>query len=191
MLVTHEREKLINAILYFAHRTKYLGKSKLFKLLYLLDFGRFRQTGRRVTGLDYQAWKFGPVSVEVMQEWEQPESDLAQTISIQPERVIDYVRETVVPKAPFDDGHFTKWELRIMDELASRYRDTYSPDMIDAHAGNGAWAKVWRGDKGMSEAIPYALGLEDDSPFRDDILGIAGEQEHRSARRIRRGHSMP
>ncbi|MBV5275047.1 MAG: DUF4065 domain-containing protein [Lamprocystis purpurea] len=30
----------------------------------MLDFEDFRQTGRSVTGLDYQVWKFGPVPVE-------------------------------------------------------------------------------------------------------------------------------
>jgi hypothetical protein len=55
MLVTHEREKLINAILYFAHETKYLGKFKLFKLLYLLDFEHFRLTSHSVTELDCRA----------------------------------------------------------------------------------------------------------------------------------------
>jgi uncharacterized phage-associated protein len=178
MLVTHEREKLINAILHFAHHTKHLGKIKLFKLLYLLDFDHFRQTGRSVTGLEYQAWKFGPVPVEVMQEWEQPEPDLTHAIAIEPERVIDYVRETVIPRIGFDDSHFTKRELRIMDGLASRYRDTYSPDMIDVtHAENGAWAKVWRDGSGMYREIPYALGLEDGDPDRDAVLAIAAEQE--------------
>jgi uncharacterized phage-associated protein len=177
MLVTHEREKLINTILYFAHETKHLGKIKLFKLLYLLDFEHFRQTGRSVTGLDYRAWKYGPVPVEVMQEWDAPEADLQAAISIQPERVIDYVRETLVPQAAFDDSHFTRRELRIMEGLAARYGDTYSPAMIDVtHEENGAWAKVWRDGRGMDEEIPYALGLDPDSPFRDAILEIAGEQ---------------
>jgi hypothetical protein len=55
MLITYERNKLINAIVYFAQNTQHLGKTKLFKLLYLLDFEHFRQTGRSVTGLDYYA----------------------------------------------------------------------------------------------------------------------------------------
>jgi hypothetical protein len=50
--------------------------------------------------------------------------------------------------------------------------------MIDVtHAENGAWAKVWQDGRGMNEAIPYALGLDADSPLRDSILEIAGEQE--------------
>ncbi len=97
MLITHERKKLINSIIYFAHHTKHLGKIKLFKLLYLLDFEHFRMTGRGVTGLNYHAWKYGPVPVALDQEWEEPEADLAAAITIQPERIIDYVRETVAP----------------------------------------------------------------------------------------------
>jgi uncharacterized phage-associated protein len=68
MLITHEREKLINAILYFASHTRHCGKIKLFKLLYLLDFEHFRQTGRSVTSLDYRAWELGPVPIRLMQE---------------------------------------------------------------------------------------------------------------------------
>jgi uncharacterized phage-associated protein len=195
MLVTHEREKLINAILYFAHRTRYLGKIKLFKLLFLLDFEHFRHTGRSVTGLDYQAWKFGPVPVEVMQEWDAPEPDLAAAIAIQPEKVIDYVRETLVPLVPFDDSHFTKRQLRIMGELADRHRDTRSPRMIDVtHAENGAWATVWKDGRGMNQDIPYELGVEPDSPLYDSVLEIAREQaatrqQERCIRDVRAGLS--
>ncbi len=177
MLVTHQREKLVNAILYFAHHTESLGKIKLLKLLYLLDFEHFAQTGRSVTGMDYAAWKFGPVPVRVMQEWDDPEPDLAAAISIEPTKVIHYSRENIVPKASFDDRHFTKRELRIMEGLAEKYHDTLSPDMIDVtHAENGAWAKVWQDGKGMNQIIPYDLSVAKDNPHRDDILAIAEEQ---------------
>jgi hypothetical protein len=54
-LRNRDREKLIQAILYFALNTQHLGKTKLFKLLYLLDFDHFRHTGRSVTGMEYRA----------------------------------------------------------------------------------------------------------------------------------------
>lgn len=82
MLVSHEREKMINAIVDFANHTRHLGKIKLFKLCYLLDFEHFRQTGRSVTGLDCRAWKFGPVPVALEQEWEEPEPDMADAAAI-------------------------------------------------------------------------------------------------------------
>jgi uncharacterized phage-associated protein len=178
MLQTHEREKLINAIIFFARKTRYLGKIKLFKLLYLADFEHFRMTGRSVTGLDYHAWKFGPVPVSLYQEWDAPEPDLAGAISIKPEYIFDYVRETVVPLAEFDDSHFSERELCIMTELAEKYRDEHSPKMIDvAHAENGAWAKVWSDGTGFDQPIPYTLAIAEGDPNRDAILEAAQEYE--------------
>ena len=178
MLLDHHREKLINAILFFAKNTQYLGKIKLFKLLYLLDFEHFRMTGRSVTGLSYHAWKFGPAPVALYQEWDEPEPDFSAAITIQPETVIDYVRETVVPQTEFDNSHFSKRELRIMAELAKKYRNEYSPAMIDVtHAENGAWAKVWNGGQGFDQTIPYALAITNDDPNRAAILEAAQEYE--------------
>ena len=176
MLITHEREKLINAIVYFANNTRHCGKIKLFELLYLLDFEHFSQTGRSVSGMTYNAWKYGPVPVALAQEWDDQEPDLAAAISIQPEPVIDYTRETVVPRVEFDDRHFSKRELRIMESLANRYRDVFSPKMIDVtHAENGAWDKVWDHGIGFNQPIPYALALAGDAPHRDAILEAADD----------------
>lgn len=178
MLITHERDKLINAIVYFARNTRYCGKIKLFKLLYLLDFEHFRQTGRSVTGLIYSAWKYGPVPAALAQEWDELEPDLATAVAISPQQVIDYERQTVVPLAEFDDSYFSRRELRIMAELANRYGDEYSPKMIDVtHAENGAWVKVWNDGKGFNQRIDYDLALADDEPYRDAILEAAEEYQ--------------
>lgn len=178
MLLDRKREKLINAIIYFARNTKYLGKIKLFKLLYLLDFEHFRQTGQSVTGLEYRAWKHGPVPIRLMEEWDGLQPDMAEAIFIEPTPVIDYVREEVTAKVEFDDSHFTKRERRIMDELAEQYRDVMSPEMIDVtHAENGAWAKVWRNSRGFDHPIPYELALAVDEPNREAILEAARDYE--------------
>ena len=180
------RRRLINAVLFFAKNTKYCGKIKLFKLLYLLDFEHFRQTGKSVTGYDYQAWKFGPVPLDLMEEWEQLDPDLAQVVHIVPEPVISYVRQTVKANegVEFDDDEFTPRQLRIMDELAARYRETMSDKMIDVtHAQNGAWDKVWQDGKGAHQPIPYALGIADDVPDKPILLEVANEQAMHEASR--------
>jgi len=133
MLISRDREKLVNAIVFFAGNTRYCGKTKLFKLLYLLDFHHFRETGRSVTGLEYRAWKHGPV--------------------------------------PFDDSHFTKRELRLMQELAERHRDDMTPLLIGlTHEERGPWDKIWDGGRGNEARIPYALAVPDDHPNRDAVL---------------------
>lgn len=178
MLKNRNREKFIQAILYFAHNTAALGKIKLFKLLYLLDFEHFRQTGRSVTGLEYRALKMGPVPSQLFQRWDALDDDLAAAIRIAPEKVFDYQRETVVPLQPFSDKYFTKRELGLLERLAHQYRDTLSEGMIDVtHAENGAWAKVWSDGEGEYDPIPYALAIPEDNPNRAAILEAAAEHE--------------
>ena len=178
MLISTEREKLINAILFFASNTHFCGKVKLFKLLYLFDFDHFRESGRPALGLDYRAWKLGPVPLEVMQEWDQPETDFAAAVDIVPEQVINYVRETVVAKRAFDDGAFTKRELRIMHDLSDRFRDEKTRPLIDfTHAQRGPWDKIWDSGRGLNERIPYSLAVADTDPNAEAVLEWSREYE--------------
>ncbi len=178
MLIHTKREKLINVIVFFANSTKYCGKVKLFKLLYLLDFNHFRETGRSVTEMDYLAWKMGPVPSELVQEWDEPEADLSKAVDIVPIKVIDHVREQVVSRAQFDDSQFTKRELRIMQDLATRFCDDFAMPMVNVtHVERGPWSKIWDEGRGNNTRIPYALAVSDDDPNRDAILQAAHERE--------------
>jgi len=178
MLIQTHREKLINAIVFFASNTKYCGKVKLFKLLYLLDFNHFRETGRSVTEMGYLAWKLGPVPSDLVQEWDQPDADLTQAFDIVPQKVFDFERDQVIPKRAFDDSQFTKRELRLMQELATRFRDEYSRPLINiTHHELGPWSKIWDEGRGNNTRIPYSLAVPDDDPNRDAILEAAHERE--------------
>lgn len=171
--------RLINAVVFFAENTRHCGKIKLFKLLYLMDFEHFRQTGKSVTGVEYQAWKFGPVPIELMEEWDDMSEELSHAIHIEPEKVIDYVRETVKVNegVKFDGDDFTPRQLEIMQGLVEKYRNTFSPIMIDVtHEQNGAWDKVWQGGQGAHHVIPYELAVGDDVPEREELLAVAAER---------------
>src|SRR5450759_3821025 len=68
MFVSHDREKLINAIIYFVRGTNHCHTLKLFKLLNFADFEHFRQTGRTIFGIDYHALPMGPVPNDLYDE---------------------------------------------------------------------------------------------------------------------------
>jgi hypothetical protein len=115
-----------------------------------------------------------------MQEWEDLEEDLADTIEIVPERVIDYTRETVKvkPNVEFCDDDFTLRQTCIMQELAEKYRETLSPKMIDVtHVQNGAWDKIWANGLGAQQRIPYDLAIPDDANDKEYILESASESK--------------
>lgn len=164
MIVTHEREKLIQAINFFARNTRKLGKIKLFKLLYFLDFQHFQVTGRSVTGLGYNAWKMGPVPVALFNEIDAPGSDMAEAIEFKEIPVKnDGTMLSVVPKVAFSEERFSKRELNLLHSLAKEYRDATADEMVEAtHLENLPWHKVWNEQGQKQAAIPYELAVRPD-----------------------------
>jgi uncharacterized phage-associated protein len=158
MLIDHEREKLINAIIFFAKNTHQLGKIKLYKLLYLLDFEHFRDTGRSVTGLEYFAWPKGPVPVELHNEVAAPQKDLSEKVGLESYAWSGGIGLNITPKADFDPSHFTKREIKLLERLAAEFRTTLSKDMIErTHLENEPWDKVFNVQGRRQGSIPYAL----------------------------------
>lgn len=157
MLIEHNREKLINSIIYFLSNTKYCGKTKLFKLLYYLDFMHFRETGKSVTGLDYYAWQYGPVPKALADEISSPSSNLKENISIQ---VNDNSFTVIKPKKKFNDKFFTKRELRILENVAYIFKEAKADDIIEAsHLPSHPWDKTIK-SKGEWTKIDYILALD-------------------------------
>jgi len=162
MLINHDREKLLNAIIFFAQNTSFLGKVKLWKLLYFLDFEHFKDTGRSVTGMEYSAWPKGPVPVALHNEIEHPQTDMSEKILFGKKAVrgTDNQMLTVTPLAVFDPSHFSKRELRLMARLANDFDRTNAEDMIEAtHLENQPWHKIYN-ERGLKQQkIPFELAL--------------------------------
>ncbi|MCL4852877.1 MAG: hypothetical protein KJZ78_16075, partial [Bryobacteraceae bacterium] len=79
-------------------------------------------------------------------------------------------------RAEFDESPFTKRELRIMAELAARFRDEKSRPLINiTHSERGPSDKIWDSGRGNNERIPCSLAVPDDDPNRDAILDAARE----------------
>ena len=176
MIIEHNREKLINAIIYFLNSTKFCGKTKLFKLLYYLDFMHFRETGRSVTGVDYYAWQFGPVPKTLAEEIKSPEPDLNTSISIQ-ENNTDFT--VMKPKRKFDDAFFTKREMRLLENVAYIFKDAKADDMVEtSHLPNHPWDKTIK-SKGEPAKIDYTLALDDTeaSLSLDEVLERLRDRE--------------
>lgn len=158
MIITHHREKLINAIIYFAKNTKYCGKTKLLKLLYFLDFCHFKQTGKSVTGLDYYAWKMGPVPKDLFEELSgSMKSDLAEAIATVP--INEF--QKIAPRKSFSEKYFTGREKKLLERIAFIFKSAKADDMVEAtHLKNQPWDKTLKG-KGEFERIDYMLAIDD------------------------------
>jgi uncharacterized phage-associated protein len=162
MLVEHHREKLVNAVLFFAQNTHKCGKTKLFKLLNFLDFEHYKLVGRSVTGLDYFAWKMGPVPPELFEEMDSPKEDMRAAVSFEKRVVQKGEMTAVVAKAEFDEASFSKRELKIMRNLADEYKNASADEMVEeAHLETKPWHQVWEEEGRKQGAIPYEYALVD------------------------------
>lgn len=177
MLITHEREKLIQAISFFAKNTHFCGKVKLFKLLYFLDFEHYKITGRSVTGLTYYAWKFGPVSISLYEELDSPEPDFASAINISAIPLQNKLPMlSFKPTGKFSAEFFTKRELKLLEKLASEFHSTQAEDMIEAtHLENTPWDKVYNQNGSKQAIIPYEYALAVNE--KDEMLSMISERE--------------
>jgi uncharacterized phage-associated protein len=161
MLINHKREKLLNALIYFSKNTRVCGKTKLFKLLYFLDFIHFRETGKSVTGLSYYAWDKGPVPQDLFHELKQPDKDLKETvILLNKSDDEDDKLCRVIAKKPFDPRFFSKREMKIMKDLSFIFKDALAKDMVEVtHLIGTPWDKTIK-EKGPGKRIDYALAVD-------------------------------
>lgn len=174
MLIDRSEEKFVQTIVFFAHNTNALGKVKLFKLLFLADCEHFKKTGASITSREYQAWQMGPVPVELYAQWDSLRAPLSDAVEIVAEQVYTFTRYCVRAKQEFDATHFTKRELRILRELAEKYRDKTSDEMVEAtHSDGGPWDLTWRGGCGRNQIIDYELAVAEDDPHREVVLEAA------------------
>lgn len=177
MLINNDRKKLIAAIGYFAKNTSYCGKTKLFKLLYFLDFEHYKQTGRSVTGLQYYAWKLGPVPTFLYDELDSPEPDFLEKIKLESS---GYYRGNntcdVKSLCEPDMSHFSKREINLIKSLAEEYKNTTATDMVEkTHLENLPWHKVYIEENKPQQLIPYQYAI--DTSKDEHILELAKESK--------------
>ena len=148
-------EKYRQAILYFLHEchNEHLGKTKLFKLLYYLDFDHFQFAGSSVTGDTYIKMQHGPFPVAgegmlglLMEEG---------TILHEPQVKYTFQQDSYIPQVPYDLTVFTESEVVTLTSVADRWRDSSKKEIEDASHEDGPWERI-----PMRKAIPYELASQ-------------------------------
>ena len=169
------RQKLLNAILYFARNTKNPNLTKIIKLLYLLDFTHFKETGYPSINLMYYAWEHGPVPKDFYEEVKDGEvpPDFTGSFAIiqsnrweqdYPDRK-EYIFKAI--KKPSEDI-FTPREIKIINNLCDMYRDATANQMSEmTHLPNEPWHTT-KNTKGLFKLVDYELSIDVTSPMSVD-----------------------
>ena len=156
--------KLKAIFLYFANNTdrKYLGKVKMMKLFYFLDFGHVKKYGSPVTFDRYLNMGMGPIPSTVMNlvdvaVEENDKSFLSDVVGFETPTNTKMLRFT--PKRDFgknDEKLFTKTELEVLRSVSKRFYSA-TADQIKGYSHNES---PWKKTKLMDE-IPYTLAADD------------------------------
>lgn len=174
------RSKLLNAILYFCLNTRHLNLTKLLKLLYFLDFTHCKETGTPSIGLEYFAWKRGPVPKDFYEEIKggNVPGDFEGSVAIIPQDWTDLYadRQEYIGRVEYsikalvkpDTSVFTPRELKILASLCDMYRDATATQMSEiTHLAKQPWSTTLS-VKGALKSIDYLLAIDDKSPVKPE-----------------------
>lgn len=131
---SEQLEKIGNTVVYLADRIQNLSKTKLLKLLYILDEISIKKSGIPILNLKYKVWKFGPVSEELFIDLSSEPTLLEKFI----DRDID--GNAIVSKIEFNEDEFSENEIDLMDFVIEKYGNKTAIELISyTHRVNSPW----------------------------------------------------
>jgi len=143
--------------------TKYLGKVKLMKLFYFLDFLHLKKYGAPITYDNYINLEHGPIPSGILNLVDSAiddidSSSLSDTISF--ETPANTAMKRMIPARKFseaDKKYFSESQLQIMEEVARKFGNKNTKFIVDASHKESPWKCT-----SMLESIPYTLAAKDD-----------------------------
>lgn len=148
----YSEEKQKNAILYFLEHANNptLGKTKLLKLLYFLDFGFFEKHGESVTGDTYKKLQFGPVADRSMRLLDEMEA--SEEVTRVPTQAGPYDQTRYVSNVRADLSVFNGAELEELEDVARTYAHYTGSQVTQITHDEAPWKATEDG-----ELIDYRL----------------------------------
>lgn len=133
-----EIDKIGNAVIYLAERIKPLPKTKLLKLIYLIEEYSVKTYGLPFFNLDFTVWKLGPVSRDIFVELSSEEPVLlARYIGTNLE--VD-ANINIFPKVKFSDDEFTDNEMKLLEHITDTFKDYSASDLVQlTHRKHSLW----------------------------------------------------
>lgn len=161
-------DKYKQALLFLLNSTAnntLLGKVKLFKLLYYLDFDHYQVFKTPITGDIYRKLPYGPVPAnaqDVLSEM----VDSGQ-VTISQRRVRDYLQYVFTANAESDTDAFTSSEMEVLEQTTKKWANHTTNEIVAATHGEAPWRAVE-----MGAEIPYALAF-----YRREIVEESDNDE--------------
>lgn len=134
-------DKLGNAIIKLSEGVNDMSKTKILKLIYLLEEESIKRFGHPFFGLDYQVWQYGPVSQQLFVELSDDLPNfLNKYIDQYPANYGDVL--LFKPKTNFNDDEFSNIEINLLNAVKEMYGHLTANELISlTHEKDSLWYK--------------------------------------------------
>ena len=163
--MTHySEEKLQQVILYFLKHINnvHLGRTKLIKLLYFVDFDHYEACGQSVTGATYRKLPHGPYPKDAEKLTAKMEkTGLVREVEVDHKGFSQ--RRLITLNAKFDPAKFSGSELQTLERVAADWANATAAQVEAATHREAPWAGTQDGkaiDYEMAE-YRHAIGVEE------------------------------
>jgi len=134
--------KIGNTVIYLANRIPELNKTKILKLLFIIEEAAIKKTGKHFFGIDFQLWKYGPVAKDIYIDlttsiWDESPILLNEFIQRNPNAPENYIA-----KSDFNDDEFSDNDLMLLDRVVEFAKDKTAKYLVQhTHGTNSLWRK--------------------------------------------------
>jgi uncharacterized phage-associated protein len=128
--------KLGNTLVYLANNVGELNKTKILKLLYLIEEKSIKKFGYPFFGFDFQLWKFGPVLKDIYIDLSE---EAPQILAAYITRA-DYDNKLFIPITEFIDDEFSDNDMYLLNTIVDFAKHKTASDLVDVtHTENSLW----------------------------------------------------
>jgi len=153
-------ERLGHSIIYLAERIPNLSKTKLLKLLFLVEETSVTKYGLPFSNMPFEVWQHGPVQKDVF-------IDLTNGANAFLDKYISAVKNKlgseviITPKIPFSDDEFSDKDMGILALVVEKYRKRTAAQLIKlTHKKESLWYQQAE-THGLLEAFEKGLTTSD------------------------------
>ena len=173
-------DKLGNALIYLIEKMGSLPKTRLLKLVYIIEEKSIEKRSMPFFNLDFEVWKFGPVCQNLYVEFTEEPTILKNYIKKRNTRngfVFD-------KNSSFNDDEFSDSDISLMDEIINEFSGSNCNDLVEyTHRENSLWYNTAKANGVLelllNEEIPTTnLKINFEELFKNEPSKLEFYHEH-------------
>ena len=136
-------EKIGNTIIFLAKAIPNLSKTKLLKLLYILEELSIKKYHTPFLNLEFEVWQAGPVTKDIFVELSDSPIILSEYIeTLNTEYKGNRITE-VLAKKEFVDDEFSDNDIELLEEIVRKYKKIPATELVElTHEKDSLWYQV-------------------------------------------------